>query len=104
MTCDHCVNGLRPLEWTDATPGDPVDVAVCLCDAGQEYRRATNEGRRTVPLWRVWCAVHQVDPSRVFLLEDVYSGAELEAAGLRKAPVSLSREAALLAAGRKVKR
>jgi hypothetical protein len=100
MTCDHCVYGLLIQEWTDA----PHDFAVCLCDAGQVYRRDTNEGHRTVPLWRVWCAVHQVDPSRVFLLEEIYTGEELTAAGLTKPPVSLSREAALLAKGLKVKR
>lgn len=99
MTCDHCVNGLRPMEWTDARPGDPVDVAVCLCEAGQVYRRAENEGHKTVPLWRVWCAAHQVDPSRVFMLEDIYTADELRAVGLLPAVVEAkTREAAILAA------
>lgn len=101
MTCDHCVNGLRPLEWTDARPGDPIDVAVCLCDAGQAYRRAENEGHATVPLWRVWCAVHQVDPSRVFMLEQIYSRDELAAVGLVASAAPASREAALLARGKR---
>lgn len=104
MTCEHCVNGLRPLEWTDAKAGDPVDIAVCLCEAGQAYRLGQNCGRRTVALWRVWCAAHQVDPSRVFMLEQVYSAAELAAVGLRTRDSGVaSRESALLAKGRRSK-
>ncbi len=99
MTCPVCVNGLLVQEWTNA----PADYAVCLCEAGQVYRRATNEGRDTVPLWRVWCAVHQVDPSRVFLLEQVYSAEELASVGLGASTDPVSREAALLAKGGRVR-
>lgn len=105
MSCEHCVNGLRPLEWTDAKPGDLPDFAVCLCPAGQAYRRGENEGRRTVALWRVWCAVHQVDPSRVRLIEDIWSAEELAAAGLTMLAAAgpASRAAALLAKGRRTR-
>jgi hypothetical protein len=103
MTCDHCVNGLRPLEWTDAKPGDPPEFAVCLCDAGQAYRRGVNNGRSAMPLWRVWCAQHRVDPSRVRLMEDVWTAEELAAVGLRNGPAPMSRAAALLAAGERRK-
>lgn len=101
MTCDHCVNGLRPIEWSDAKPGEPVDFAVCLCEHGQAYRRDTNEGHQTVPLWRVWCAIHQVDPSRVFLMEQVWTARELAAVGLGQAASPPARESVLLARGRK---
>jgi hypothetical protein len=104
VSCDHCVNGLRPLEWTDRAPSEPLDVAVCLCDAGQVYRRAVNEGHAAVPLWRVWCAQHQVPPERVKLMEDVWSASELADAGLRKAAEPQSRAAALLNSGARSKR
>lgn len=100
MTCDHCINGLRPIEWKDAKPGAPWDFAVCLCESGQAYRRSENEGRKTVPLWRVWCARHQVDPSRVFMAEEVWSADELRAVGLIAASQQ-SRADALLAKGRR---
>jgi hypothetical protein len=98
VTCETC-DGLGMLiqEWTDA----PHDFAVCLCQAGQAFRVAENRGRRTVPHWRVWCSRWQVDPSRVFLLEEVYSRDELAAAGLTAQPTAISREASLLAAGRR---
>jgi hypothetical protein len=99
VTCEHCVNGLRPLEWTD-----PLEVAVCLCQAGQAYRQATNNGHAAVPLWQVWCAQHQVEPERVRLMEQVWSAEELTAAGLRPAAAPANRAAALLAAGQRGKR
>jgi hypothetical protein len=99
MTCSHCVNGLRPLEWTD-----PLEIAVCLCPSGQVYRQATNNGRVVEALWQVWCAVHQVEPGRVYLMEQVWSAEELAAAGLRPAAAPANRAAALLAAGQKGKR
>lgn len=92
------------MEWADAQPGDPIDIAVCVCEAGQAYRLAVNERRRTVPMWRVWCAVHQVDPLRVFLLEQIYSAEELRAVGLAAPVEKQSREARILAAAAKVKR
>jgi hypothetical protein len=100
VSCDVCGGlGMLILEWTDA----PSDFAVCLCQAGQVYRTATNNRAKTVPLWRVWCAREQVDPSRVFLLEDIYSPSELDAVGLSVHPVPLNRMEALLASGRKAR-
>lgn len=104
MTCLHCVNGLRPLEWTDAKPGDLPEFAVCLCDAGQSYRRAENNGHQAVPLWQVWCAVHQVQPERVRLMEDVWSASELAAVGLGREVQPVQRASALLKAGERGKR
>jgi hypothetical protein len=100
MTCANCDDkGLTVLNWTDAEP----DYAVCLCSVGQELRRSTNEGKTTVALWRLWCAVHQVDPSRVRLLEDVHSVEELVQLGFGSQP-SGNRESALLAMAKKGKR
>jgi hypothetical protein len=106
VTCEHCIDGLRPLEWTDAKPGDPIDIAVCVCAAGMALRKADNCGARCEPLWRVWCAVHGVDPSRVFMLEQVYTPEELRIVGLvpPAPPTGKSREAAILAAAAKVRR
>src|SRR5688572_16535396 len=101
MTCDICDgHGLLIQSWTDA----PHDFAVCLCGAGKAWRRAENNGHATVPLWHVWCAKWDVDPARVFLLEDVYTPAELAAVGLLSQPATVSPEAALLAAGKRAKR
>lgn len=111
MICPICDGtGLYP--FVDAENPKPnaaivaadLYFAVCLCEAGQSFRAADNNGRRTAPLWQLWCAHHRVDPSRVFLLEEVLSAVELTALGFRRAPTSISRESALLAAGRKVKR
>jgi hypothetical protein len=96
VTCPYCLDGLLPVEWTDAEP----DWAVCLCAAGQALRVASNQGKATVPRWRLWAARWGVDPARVYLLEAIYTPQELAAVGLAvSGPVSV--EAALLAAGRK---
>lgn len=98
MTCDVCLDGFLVVEWTDAPP----DVAVCLCEEGQRWRYAENDDKPTVPQWRVWCARWQVDPARVFMVEDVWTAEELAAVGLGVEPVvAISREAAILAAASK---
>lgn len=110
--CEACQGaGLVPWVSKDnPKPNADISVkdmhyAVCLCEVGRTFRVATNNGRKVAPLWRVWCAREQVDPSRVFMLEDVYSAEELAAWGFQKAtPLQVDREAALQAAGKKVKR
>jgi hypothetical protein len=85
-------------EWTDA----PHDFAICLCPAASWYRSNQNAGRNVrVFGWQVWCAANQVDPSRVFRLEDIYAAAELAAVGLSVKPLTFPREAALQAAGKR---
>jgi hypothetical protein len=79
---------------------DDLSFAICLCDAGRALRWDRNGKARTVPLWRVWCAREQIDPSRVTLVEQVFTTGELEAAGLSPAAVpKADRRAALLAQG-----
>lgn len=105
--CAVCEDrGLVPFVATDnPTPDAKVTAAdllfaLCLCRAGGALRFTQNERRRTVPLWRVWCAREQVDPSRVCRLEDVYSAEELASVGFQKA-TPIDRSSALLNAGRK---
>jgi hypothetical protein len=100
VSCPVCADkGLVRLPWDDdAEPG----IGVCLCAAGQALRVNRNMGREVLPLWRVWCAREQVDPARVYLLEDVLSAEELAEAGLAQPKAAQQdREAALLAAARK---
>jgi hypothetical protein len=88
----------------DDVTRDDVRYAVCICDAGQRQRENTNEGRKVIPQWRFWCAKHDVDPSRVSMVEDVYSAEELAAAGFPSiVAVSQDIHTALLAAGKKAK-
>lgn len=98
MTCGD--KGIVRLNWEDA----PEDFAICLCDAARWYRSDENAGRHTgVYGWQVWCAREQIDPSRMFLLEEVLTAEELRAAGLTKSntvDLEVSREAFLLAQGK----
>jgi hypothetical protein len=87
------------LNWADA----PDDFAVCLCHVGVEMRCTVNEGRETSPLWLVWCAQNQVDPERVFMVEDVLTADEMAERGLVNAPTD-TRQSTLLTAARKDKR
>lgn len=100
-TCTTCSDkGIVRLNWADA----PEDFALCLCAAGRWYRSDKNAGRHTDGCgWQVWCAREQIEPSRIFLLEEVLTAEELRAAGLAKPNVTqleVSREAFLLAQGK----
>jgi hypothetical protein len=109
MTCDACLGfGFVPFVDT-ANPVDDAAVtredllfAVCLCESGKLWRLDRNNGKRVAEQWRVWCVREQIDPSRVFPIEKVYSQEQLRAVGLVAQPASLeSRRAALLAEGTK---
>lgn len=97
-TCDD--KGIIRVTWNDA----PDDYAVCLCPIGQAMRSESNAGKLTgYALWQVWAFREQVDPSRVFFLEEVLTPTELAAKGFQK-PVETThatREAALLAGSRR---
>lgn len=98
--CTTCNGkGLAVANWD----GSPPDYAVCLCPMGVQMRTDVNGGKQTgFALWQVWAYTNQVDPSRIFLLEEVLTPAELAARGLVAAQQQggHSREAALLAAGK----
>ena len=99
VTCETCCDkGLVIVNWTDAEP----DYAVCLCHAAQWYRSNRNAGREVAAYgWQVWAARHQVEPSRVVMLEDVLTAEEMAECGLSQPAVIADREAVLLAAARK---
>jgi hypothetical protein len=78
----------------------PQEYALCLCKAGMDWRCATNHTRAVAPLWHIWAAQHQVPHEQIFLLEDVFTEADLRERGFGQPASSQSREAALLAAGR----
>ena len=103
--CESCEDtGLVPFVYEgDPDPVTPEDLrfALCLCDAGQSLRRSTNNGRPVPALWEVWAAMHQVPPSRIVRVEDVFSGEELAAAGFGQPVATIDREARLLAASRR---
>lgn len=101
MNCGVCGDrGLVKLNWADAEP----DFGVCLCLEGLRMRVDRNNGNAVAPLWMLWCAREQVDPSRIFLLEEVLTPAELADKGLAKQAEIETREAALLRIGKRSKR
>lgn len=104
MTCAVCGDkGVVKVCYEDGTPHD---YALCLCPASRWYRSDVNAGKRTGSFgWQVWAAREQVQPDRMFAIEDLYEPSELAAMGFTTdAPVHQeSREAALLAAGKQRK-
>lgn len=101
MICHSCGDkGMIRVPWTDDKAED--DFAICLCDVGQDMRNTRNAGKETgYALWQVWCAQNQVQPSRIYLMEEILTPAELAERGFGPASaVPVDREAALLAAGK----
>lgn len=101
MTCPCCGDlGMIRVPWSDA----PDDYAICLCSVGFDLRCETNAGKAVgYALWQVWAARNQVQPSRIFLMEEVLTPAELAERGFHGGGLQAQdqdREAALLAAGR----
>jgi hypothetical protein len=80
MNCQHCGDvGMIRVPWSDA----PDDFAVCLCQAGQSMRQENNYKETGFALWQVWAAREQIDPSRIFLLEEILTPAELAERGFK---------------------
>ena len=87
--------------WTENPDED--DFAICLCRVGHDLRRTTNARRDTgYALWQVWCAQNQIQPSRIYFMEEVLTAQELAERGFQEPGKAQpqSREAALLAAGK----
>lgn len=102
MNCQSCADvGIIRVPWSNA----PDDFAICLCDAGAAMRRSWNpdETRARFEVWQLWAAREQVDPSRVFLLDEILAPAELAERGFSapQAPTIAAQEAVLLAAGKR---
>lgn len=99
VNCQSCADvGMIRVPWADA----PDDFAICLCDAGLAMRDSRSRKDVSYALWELWAAREQVDPSRVFLLEEVLTPQELAERGfsMPAKPTQVAREAALLAAGK----
>lgn len=111
MSCEACHEGFIPYapldcpKADDDVTADDLNFALCQCSKGRLLRSNQNNGRKVTPLWRVWCAAQQIDPSRVALVEDVFSWEQLVEMGLQKATQlpPVDREAAMLAAGKRRK-
>jgi hypothetical protein len=90
--------GVIRVPWSDA----PDDFAICLCRAGAEMRNGRNVKQTEFALWQLWAAREQIDPSRVFFLEEVLTPQELSERGfsMPARPTAVAREAALMAAGK----
>ena len=79
MSCPVCADrGIARIRYHS---GDPDDFGVCLCAAGRPYRSERNGAGDLTPygLWQVWAARAQVDPGRVFMIEELLDDAELAA-------------------------
>lgn len=102
MSCPSCGDkGVIRVRYHD---GSPDDYAICLCAVGLRMRDDTNGWKKTgYALWQVWAAREQIDPSRVWLLEELSTAQEIADLGFgmhgQSTPV-VGREAALLAAGK----
>ena len=58
--------------------GAPDAFGVCFCPAGLQMRNTTNGATRTAyPLWMLWAAREQVDPTQVAMVEELLTDAEL---------------------------
>lgn len=103
MNCQSCADvGIIRVPWNNA----PDDFAICLCAAGADMRSSRSRSQTAFALWQLWAARGQIDPSRVFLLEEILTPPELAQRGFVAAvqsPVA-AQESVLLAVGkRKVK-
>lgn len=98
MTCSACGDkGMILLNWSDADE----EYAICVCSSGLALRNTRNNGLKVTALWEVWAIREHVHPSRIHRIEDVLTEDEMRERGLMKPQAAVSREAALLAAGRK---
>lgn len=95
MPCATCGDkGVIALNWSDAE----WEYALCLCRAGLAWRRDTNGGKSVAPLWRVWCAQHQVEPAKVHRMEHVLTVEELAERGFAVPTSGVALDAIVAAA------
>lgn len=76
MSCQACGDkGIIRLRYHD---GSPDEFGVCVCQAARWYRSDMNAGAHTgIFGWQVWAYREQVDPSRVFLIEELLDDDEM---------------------------
>lgn len=88
MTCPSCNNrGVFKVAYHD---GSPVEFAVCLCQAGEAFRRTENNGKAHVPAYQVWAIRYGIDPAHVAPMEELLTDEELAARGFGSVEVSAS--------------
>jgi hypothetical protein len=96
MSCRTCIDiGIVTLNFQE---GD--EYGICLCPMGERMRSAVNNGHQAAPLWRVWCAREQVDPSLVHPIEDVLTPAELTERGFTELTAPADALGAIAAAAK----
>jgi hypothetical protein len=76
MNCAACEDrGVIRFRYHD---GSPDEFGVCLCRAASGLRSNANAGKRTgIYGWHVWAAREQIDPARVFLVEELLDDDEM---------------------------
>lgn len=98
MNCPACDDfGILPVEYSDRTE---QHFALCLCPMGEAWRRATNNGKPTNPLWHAWAARNQVPHERIVKLEDYATPKELAGLGFRELTAPADALGAIAAAAR----
>jgi hypothetical protein len=96
MNCSTCQDiGIVKLNFQE---GD--EYGICLCPKGEEMRRSANSRHAVAPLWRVWAAQQQIDPSRIHPIEDVLTPAELTERGFAELTAPADALGAIAAAAR----
>jgi hypothetical protein len=76
MSCAPCGDkGIIRLRYHD---GAEDEFGVCVCQASHWYRSDMNAGKHTgIFGWQVWAAREQVDPWRVFFIEELLDDDEM---------------------------
>lgn len=76
MTCQACQDkGIIRLRYHD---GSLDEFGVCVCEAARWYRSDMNAGKHTGFFgWQVWAHREQIDPARVFLIEELLDADEI---------------------------
>lgn len=102
MTCPACDDlGILPVDYI----GEPRHFALCLCEVGEDWRRASNHGKPTNPAWHILAARNNVPLDRIVKLEDYATPAELAAFGFTETSADTAMSAIAAAArSRKVGR
>lgn len=96
MTCAVCADhGVFKIAYRD---GSDTDYAICLCPVGEQWRRATNNGKPCTPQWQIWAHRQGISLDRVHPIEDVLTDEELGERGFKALTAESSMEAIAQAA------
>lgn len=96
MTCSSCNDhGVFRIAYHD---GSQADFALCLCQAGQLMRLATNNGAPVTPQWEVWAFRQGIPLERVAPMEDLLTDEEMAARSVQPAVPMVGLDAVAAAA------